>query len=163
MTPPDQPAVGHAAPDATGDAVLTRSEEQLRITTHRRATQRARLTRYVETETVTRTVEVRHEQVRVDYEPVASQADEPTGSADGRGWLVLYDEEIVLTTRRVPRERVRLRTHSVTEEREITEGLRSERIELADAGQTRQPPPPSTPPSWGAQPDPKADRNVDPS
>ncbi len=149
MTPPDRPTVGHAAPDITGDAVLTRSKEELRITTHRRAIQRARLTRYVETETVSRTVEVRHEQVRVDYEPVTSQADEPTGSADGRGWVVLYDEEVVLTTRRVPRERVRLRTHSVTEEREITEGLRTEQIEVTGADHTRAARPLNTPPSPG--------------
>ena len=149
MTPPDQRNDRHTAPDVTGDAVLTRSAEELRITTHRRAIQRARLTRYVETETVTRTVEVRREQVRVDYEPVASQADEPIGSADGRGWVVLYDEEVVLTTRRVPRERVRLRTHSVTEEREITEGLRTEQIDVADSDHTRATRPSNTPPSPG--------------
>jgi uncharacterized protein (TIGR02271 family) len=118
------------------DAVMTRSEEELWIATVRRETQRARLTRYVETETVTKTVEVRHEQVRVDYEPVLA-GDELDRSATrpaarDEGWVVLYDEEVVLTTRRVPRERVRLRTHTVTEDHEITEQLRKERIEVND-------------------------------
>jgi stress response protein YsnF len=94
------------------------------------------LTRYVETETVTRTIEVRHEQVRVEYQPVlaAGELERPAAgsAAGGGGWVVLYDEEVVLTTRRVPRERVRLRTHTVTEDREITERLRKEQIEVTD-------------------------------
>jgi stress response protein YsnF len=57
--------------DNDSDPVLTRSEEELWIATVRREAQRARLTRYVETETVTKTVEVRHEQVRVEYQPVS--------------------------------------------------------------------------------------------
>ena len=118
------------------DAVVTRSEEELRITTHRRATQIARLTRFVETETVTRTVEVRREQVRIDYEPVASGDDAgraATGSGVGNEqWMILYDEEVVLTTRRVPRERVRLRTRAVIEDHEISEELRTEKIEVSD-------------------------------
>ena len=127
------------APAADGEALVTRSEEELRISTHRREVRRARLARYVETETVTRTVEVGREQVRVEYEPISAQSDSGRSEhpADGGdGWMVLYDEEVVLTTRRVPRERVRLRTHSITEDREITEVLRKERIEVARGDQT---------------------------
>ena len=50
--------------------------------------------------------------------------------------MVLYDEEVVLTTRRVPRERVRLRTKSVTEEREISEMVRKEKLGFVDDDQT---------------------------
>jgi uncharacterized protein (TIGR02271 family) len=143
---------GSAANEVTGapgsrltvgddDTVMTRSEEELWIATVRRETQRARLTRYVEIETVTKTVEVRHEQVRVEYEPILAgdkldQSD--TGpAAHDEGWVVLYDEEVVITTRRVPRERVRLRTHTVTEDREITEKLRKEQIEVNDPSHAR--------------------------
>ncbi len=134
-----------AAPDTlTGrddDAVMTRSEEELWIATVRRETHRARLTRYVETETVTKTVEVRHEQVRVDYKPVLADDEldrSTTGpAAHDQGWMVLYDEEVVMTTRRVPRERVRLRTHTFTEDREITGRLRKEQIELNDPRPSR--------------------------
>ena len=129
------------AATSDNDGVVTRSEEELWIATYRRETQRARLTRYVETETVTKTVEVRHEQVRVEYEPVLA-GDELDRSATGpaahdEGWVVLYDEEVVMTTRRVPRERVRLRTHTVTEDREITERLRKEQIEVNDPKRSR--------------------------
>jgi stress response protein YsnF len=37
---------------------------------------------------------------------------------------------VAVTTRRVPRERVRLRTHTITEDREITEGLRKKQLEV---------------------------------
>lgn len=117
------------------DAVVTRSEEELRIITHRRATQRARLIKYVETEPQTRTVEVRHERVRVEYEPISDDAQQApaAGSAPSADrWLVLYDEEIVVQTRWVARERVRLATHSVTEDREISEDLRREQIAIDD-------------------------------
>ena len=120
---------------------VTRSEEELWIATVRHETHRARLTRYVETETVTRTVEVRHEQVRVEYEPVLASDEldrSTTGpAAQDDGWMVLYDEEVVMTTRRVPRERVRLRTQTVTEDRQITEQLRKEQIEVDDPRRSR--------------------------
>ncbi len=119
---------GHAS-DA--DVVVTRSEEELRITTHRRETRRARLVKYVETETQTTTVEVRHERARVEYEPISEDARQAAGSAPSRDrWLVLYDEEIVVQTRWVARERVRLATHSVIEDREISEDLRREQLEI---------------------------------
>jgi uncharacterized protein (TIGR02271 family) len=134
--PPTRDDAHDANPTTHEDAVVTRSEEELRITTHRRETQRARMIRYAETETVTRTVEVRHDQVRIEYEPISphdSTRPPVTGSGDSGGrWIILYDEEVVLTTRRVPRERVRLRTQSVTEDREISEVLRKEHIELED-------------------------------
>jgi uncharacterized protein (TIGR02271 family) len=142
MTARNEFTDGQRARPATSDndGVVTRSEEELWIATHRRETQRARLTRYTESETVTKTVEVRHEQVRVEYEPVpgADEVDRPgSGSAaSDDGWLVLYDEEVVVTTRRVPRERVRMRTHTITEDREITEVLRKEQVEVND---TRRP------------------------
>jgi stress response protein YsnF len=143
MTARNEFTDGQRARPATSDndGVVTRSEEELWIATHRRETQRARLTRYFESETVTKTVEVRHEQVRVEYEPIP-RADEVdrlgTGSAaGGDGWMVLYDEEVVVTTRRVPRERVRMRTHTITEDREITETLLKEQIEVSEAARPR--------------------------
>ena len=130
--------------DDREDVLVTRSEEELRISTHRRESGRARLVKYVETETVTRTVELRREQVRVEYEALADSDFDPgavepsaAGARDaGASWMVLYDEEVVLTTRRVPRERVRLRTKSVTEEREISEMVRKEKLGFVDDDQT---------------------------
>lgn len=94
------------------DAVITRSEEELRIITHRREAQRARLIKYVETEPQTRTVEVRHERVRVEYQSISDDARQASAAGwapSGDRWPVLYDEEIVVQTRWVARERVRWR------------------------------------------------------
>ncbi len=44
--------------------------------------------------------------------------------------MVIYQEEVVVQTRWVATERVRLAVQSVTEHREISEELRRERIEL---------------------------------
>jgi uncharacterized protein (TIGR02271 family) len=127
-----QPRHGDLGRD--GDAMLTRSEEQLQITTQRRAV-RARLVKYTETETRTVTVPVQREQVRVEYEPLAAGVAEPIHRKRERGrgderWLVLYDEEVVVQTRWVARERVRLSTFSVDEDLQIRESLRSERIDV---------------------------------
>jgi uncharacterized protein (TIGR02271 family) len=115
------------------DASVTRSEEELRITTHRRATHRARLRKRVVTEMVTRTVPVRREEVSLEYEPITADDDgRPTPGIDAASaqWMVLYEEEVVLSTRRTATERVRLVTHKVTENREISEILRKEQIEI---------------------------------
>ena len=50
---------------------LTRSEEELRVGTQQREAGRARLRKYVVTEQVTQTVPVRHEEVRVEREPIS--------------------------------------------------------------------------------------------
>jgi uncharacterized protein (TIGR02271 family) len=120
-----------------GDASVTRSEEELRITTHRRETHRARLRKRVVTEMVTKTVPVRREEVSLEYEPITADDDgRPSPGLEGTGgrWMVLYEEEVVISTRRVATERVRLVTHKITENREISEELRKEQIEI-NAGQ----------------------------
>jgi stress response protein YsnF len=82
MTEHDQP-MSRPGQDTRleADASVTRSEEELRITTHRRATHRARLRKRVVTEMVTKTVPVRREEVSLEYEPItADDDDRPRGS-----------------------------------------------------------------------------------
>ena len=116
------------------DVVVTRSQEELQIAVHSRETRRARLNKYLEAETVTRTIPLRSEQVRIEYAPISADGDERppefVPAADAGAWLVLYEEEIVVQTRWVPRERVRLVTHTVTDTQEISEQVREERVEL---------------------------------
>jgi stress response protein YsnF len=134
MTLPDRPAGPPSGTSPSDEATVTLSEEQLSASTHRREVERARLVRYVESETVTRTVQVRREQVRIEREPIppAAGALGSRPAEDGDQWMVLYDEEIVVSTRRVPRERVRLRTHVVIEQRVVSEVLRAERVEVSE-------------------------------
>jgi stress response protein YsnF len=54
---------------------------------------------------------------------------------------VLHEEEPVVEKRAVPRERVRLDTETVTEERQVTEEVRKEQIDVDDeSGRGRRPP-----------------------
>jgi uncharacterized protein (TIGR02271 family) len=119
------------------DLEMTRSAERLQIGLDRRESRRARLTKFVETEEKTFAFPVRREQVRIEYLTVAESSvgrspatDGPP--VDGGQWLVLYHEEIVVETRWVPRERVRLVTRAVAEDRQVSADLRREEFELDD-------------------------------
>jgi Domain of unknown function (DUF2382)/PRC-barrel domain len=78
----EAPASGSAPgekvePDASRDA-MTRSEEELVVGTRTRVRGRARLKKYVVTEHVQKTVPVRREEVRVEFEPSADDSDAGT-------------------------------------------------------------------------------------
>lgn len=118
---------------STEGEYLTRSEEHLRVSTERVAVSRARLEKFVVTEEQTITVSVSHDEVRVVREPIA----EGTALADltvagDSAEIILTEERIVITKEVVPVERVRLRTDTITEQREVTDTVRKEQIALDD-------------------------------
>ena len=119
------------------DAAITRSEEELRVGTTTRETGRARLRKYIVTENVTKTVPVEREEVRIEREPITeANRDAATAGADlseEEHEVVLHEEEVVVDKNVVPKERVRLDTDVMTEERQVTEGVRKEQVELLDA------------------------------
>ena len=136
---PDGPR-GTVGDDVSGretDAAMTRSEEELRVGTAQRETGRARLRKYVVTENVTRTVPVQREEVRVEREPVtdANVDDAMDGPAisEEEHEVVLHEEQVVVDKTAVPKERVRLDTDTVTEQRSVTEQIRKEQIDEIDA------------------------------
>jgi uncharacterized protein (TIGR02271 family) len=119
---------------ATGaDDAMTRSEEELRVGTERRERGRVRLRKYVVTEQVQKTVPVEREEVRVEREPItdanADQAMSGPEISESEHEVVLHEEEPVVEKRAVPKERVRLEKDTATDEREISEEVRKERIE----------------------------------
>lgn len=115
------------------DDAMTRSEEELRVGTTQREAGRARLRKYVVTEQVTQTVPVRHEEARVQREPITDanrdQALSGPEISDEEHEVVLHEEAPVVEKRTVPKERVRLDTETVTEDREVSEEVRKEQIE----------------------------------
>jgi hypothetical protein len=117
------------------DVVVTRSEEELRIATVRRETQRARLIRYVEIDTQARTVVVRHERAASStsrsQRTLHRRRRRQRGGRAGSGVGALRRGDVV-QTRWVARERGRLATQSVIEDREISEDLRRAQIEIDD-------------------------------
>lgn len=129
-----QTGTGQAA--ATPEDAMTRSEEEMHVGTERREAGRVRLRKYVVTEEQQMTVPVRHEEVRVEREPItdANRGDAMAGPdiAEAEHEVILHEEEPVVETRAVPKERVRLTTEEVTEEETVTGEVRKERIEAEE-------------------------------
>jgi uncharacterized protein (TIGR02271 family) len=135
-----------AAPEAETEAeaddgpiTMIRSEEELVVTKRTVPRERVRFVKRIVTETVTRTVELRREELHVEHLPVDEDAAAgPASDAAIAGTpfaeepmeIVLMEEEVVVTTRVVPRERVRLVRETVQGEETLTAALRSERVGL---------------------------------
>ena len=129
--------VGHDTSGPTTDSAMTRSEEQLHVGTEKVETGRARLRKRVVTETETRTVPVSHEELRVEREPITdgnlgASLDGPAISEEEHE-VVLTAERPVVAKETVPVERVRLDKETVTEQAQVSEDVRKERIDLEGA------------------------------
>jgi len=127
-------AVGRDTSGPTTDDAMTRSEEELQVGTETRERGRARLRKYVTTEQQTVTVPVQREEVRVEREPITdANLDAATSGpaiSEEEHEVTLREEEVVVDKRAVPRERVRLDTETVTDERQVSEEVRKEQIEV---------------------------------
>jgi uncharacterized protein (TIGR02271 family) len=127
---------GRDLPGPTRDDAMTRSEEELRVDTTQRERGRVRLRKYVTTQQVQQAVPVRRERVRLEREPITdANLDAATSGPDiseAEHEVVLHEEEPVVEKRAVPKERVRLDTETVTDQRQVAEELRKEQIEVDD-------------------------------
>jgi uncharacterized protein (TIGR02271 family) len=127
---------GHDTSGRNTDDAITRSEEELRVGTTEREAGRVRLKKYVVEDQVTETVPVRREEVRVEREPITdanvdAALDGPDISEEEHE-VVLHEEEVVAEKRTVPKERIRLEKDVETEQREVNETVRSERVDVDD-------------------------------
>jgi uncharacterized protein (TIGR02271 family) len=125
---------GYDTSGPTTDNAMTRSEERVRVGTERREAGRARLRKWIETETETHTVPVTREELVVEREPIT---DANVGNATSGPALSEEEHEVVLTEEApvvqkdvTPVERVRLGTQAVTEEQTVTTDVAKERIEV---------------------------------
>jgi uncharacterized protein (TIGR02271 family) len=127
-------AVGRDTSGPTTDDAMTRSEEELQVGTETRERGRARLRKHVVTEQQTVTVPVQREEVRVEREPITdANLDAATSGpaiSEEEHEVTLREEEVVVDKRAVPKERVRLDTETVTDERQVSEEVRKEQIEV---------------------------------
>ena len=119
---------------------MTRSEEELAVGTAKRETGRARLRKHVVTEQVQTTVPVQREEVRIEREPItdANAGDALDGPeiSEEEHEVTLHAEEPVVEKRVVPQERVSLQKDTHTDEVEVNEDVRKERIETDGADGT---------------------------
>jgi uncharacterized protein (TIGR02271 family) len=128
--------IGTAGHDTSGpntDDAMTRSEERVEVGTASQEAGRVRLRKYVTTETETHTVPVRKEHAVVEREPITG--DNVDAATDGpdiseeEHEVVLSEERPVVDKTVEPIERVRLGTESTTEEAQVSEEVRKERVE----------------------------------
>jgi uncharacterized protein (TIGR02271 family) len=132
----DSGATGGPGNDTSGpntDDAMTRSEEELQVGKTTRERGRARLKKYVVTEQVTQTVPVQREEVRIEREPItdanADAATDGPAISEEEHEVTLHEEQVVTSKQAVPKERVRLDKDTVTDEQQVSEEVRKERIE----------------------------------
>lgn len=115
------------------DGALTRSEERLHVGVERYESGHAKLHKYVVTEEERQTVPVRHEEVRIEREPITetNRAAAMSGEdiAEAEREVTLHAERAVVRTEAVPVERVRLVTEERVEQETVSGRVRKERIE----------------------------------
>lgn len=119
------------------DGAMTRSEEELHVGTTQHESGRVRLRKYVVTEDVQTTVPVKREEVRLEREPITDanrdQAMSGAEISEAEHEVILHQEEPVIEKRTVAKERVSLGTETHTDEREVSEAVRKEQIEVDDS------------------------------
>jgi uncharacterized protein (TIGR02271 family) len=128
-----EPAAEPTEPVSETDEAMTRSEEELAVGKRTRERGRVRLRKYVVTEQVTQTIPLRREEVRIEREPITEGNVEEAMSgpaiSEAEHEVVLHEEEPVVEKRAVPKERVRLAKEATTDEEQVSEEIRKERIE----------------------------------
>jgi uncharacterized protein (TIGR02271 family) len=137
----DSGTTGRDASGPTTDDAMTRSEEELNVGTQSRETGRARLRKYVVTEEVQQTVPVQREEVRVEREPItdanAGAATDGPEISEEEHEVALHAEEPVVEKRTVPKERVSLEKDTVQDERQVSDSIAKEQIEVDGADERR--------------------------
>jgi len=130
----DRGAVGHDTSGPTTDEAMTRSEERLNVGTERREAGRARLRKYVTTETQTVNVPVTKEEVRLEREPITeANIDQAMSGGDlteEEHEVTLHEEQVVVDKQTVPVERVRVDKETVVENERVSEDVRKEQIDF---------------------------------
>jgi uncharacterized protein (TIGR02271 family) len=112
---------------------MLRSEERLRASTETVESGRIRLRKYVVTSEQKITVPIRREEVHVTREPV-KPGEAGTGARIGEEEreVILHEERPLVAKETVAVERVSLDTEIVREDREISDTVRREEVEIDD-------------------------------
>jgi len=124
------------------DTALTRSEERLNVSKVRKPSELVRLRKTIETEDVSTTVPVQKETVRVEREAITDanrgQAMSGADLSSEEVEMTLTEEQVTVDKEVVPVERIRLDKDVVTEEQQVTDTVRKERIEVEGAEDPRK-------------------------
>jgi uncharacterized protein (TIGR02271 family) len=129
--------VAPSPPDATNmarDDAMTRSEEELEVSTSQQVAGKVRLRKWVDTEQATQTVSLKHETATVTREPITDanrdKALDGPEITTAEHEITLMDETPVVEKRVVAKERVQVGKETVTEDETVAADLRKERIDI---------------------------------
>ena len=124
--------------DGSGEARITRSEEELAVGTRQVEAGEVELRKRVETEHVSRPVTTTHEEVTVERRPVTGSMQAREARIEGEEiHIPLHEEEVVVSKRVVPREELVVKKHQVEETEVVEADLRKERVEVEREGDVR--------------------------
>jgi uncharacterized protein (TIGR02271 family) len=120
----------------TDEAAVTLSEERVNVDKESHEVGRARLRKYVTTDTETVTVPVEKEKLVVERNPVSGTRSTGTISeGDDVEEITLREERAVVGKETVDVEEVRVGKETVTEQEQVSEQVRKEHVEVeGDAG-----------------------------
>ncbi|WP_026341636.1 PRC and DUF2382 domain-containing protein [Actinomadura atramentaria] len=125
---PDQPAADRA--DQGEPVEVVRSEERMSVSKREEETGRVRIRKSVDTELERMEVEVGHEEIQIEREPITD--GRPGGAAlePSEQEIILHEERIVVNKEAVPVERVVIRKQTVADKRTVEDEVRKERIDI---------------------------------
>lgn len=129
-------------PGPAADHVIVRSEEQPKVGTETRRSERVRIHKYVVTDNVQRTVTVRREEIRIeqlsgtgadstpgaDVDPVPAVAIDNSAFDNGSYTIVLHEERPVVRLETVAVEKIRLSKETIAGEETVRRDIRKEAI-----------------------------------
>lgn len=118
---------GYEYADAGG---VTRSEEQLEVDKVERETGGVRLRKYVVEEDVDVTVPVKKQVARIVRTPASGTRSGTISDGDEVEEVTLSEEEVIVDKQVVDKETVGIETETVTDEREVSDTVRKERVEV---------------------------------
>ena len=122
-TPPQGARPEHHRPE------VVRSAEQLRVSTRSVPYERVRVSKRIVTRTETRTFEVRREELVIVREDAGERLGGEDQDAEDELEIVLHREELHISKRVIPYERVRIaKTTGAPQDRRVTAALAEERV-----------------------------------
>lgn len=122
-------SASESTPTQAGDVV--RSEEELGVDVTEHEAGRVRTRKHVEEVPVEREVTREVEQAEMERTAAAEDdAGQVLTFEDGSVSIPVFEEQLVVTKRRVVKERILVRKHTVVEEEVVHADLRRERVEV---------------------------------
>lgn len=109
---------------------MTLSEEQMRVGKRTREAGEVEVSKKVETQRVSKTVPVSHEEVSIERRPATGTSPRTGKISEDEVRIPLSAEEAVVEKRTVPKEEVVIRKKTVQGEQEVETDLKRERLDV---------------------------------